>query len=250
MEKKVPNIRNYKLIIYLISIVLFFLLGYSYGVFKNEKLSKEKLAKIFYEEPALFSDVFLKMQELKKNNDNAKTSKIILDLKESLMKDNDFFLGNPKGEKVIIEFFDYNCGYCKKSLDAVTELLRTEYDLKISFRDYPILSPSSRVAAKAALASREQGKYFKFHSALMSVQGNLNKDIIFSIATNLNIDIDKLKKDMKKIEVEEIIEQNESLARKLNIRGTPTFIIDGKIYAGALELNKLREIINKSLSDS
>jgi protein-disulfide isomerase len=160
------------------------------------------------------------------------------------------YMGSEKPKVIIIEFFDYNCGYCKKSLDAVTELLRTEYDLKISFRDYPILSPSSRVAAKAALASREQGKYFKFHSALMSVQGNLNKDIIFSIATNLNIDIDKLKKDMEKIEVEEIIEQNESLARKLDIRGTPTFIINGKIYAGALELNKLREIINKSLSDS
>ena len=244
------NLRNYKLIIYLISIVLFFSLGYSYGVFKNKKFSKEKLTKIFYEDPVLFSDIFLKMQEVKKNNDTFTTSKIILDLKESLMKDNNFFLGNPKGKKVIVEFFDYNCGYCKKSLDAVTELLRTEYDLKISFRDYPILSPSSRVAAKAALASREQGKYFKFHSALMSVQGNLNKDMIFSIAMNLNIDIDKLKKDMKKIEVEEIIEQNESLARKLNIRGTPTFIIDGKIYAGALELNKLREIINKSLSDN
>jgi protein-disulfide isomerase len=160
------------------------------------------------------------------------------------------YMGSEKPKVIIIEFFDYNCGYCKKSLDAVTELLRTEYDLKISFRDYPILSPSSRVAAKAALASREQGKYFKFHSALMSMQGNLNKDIIFSIATNLNIDIDKLKKDMEKIEVEEIIEQNESLARKLDIRGTPTFIINGKIYAGALELNKLREIINKSLSDS
>jgi len=160
------------------------------------------------------------------------------------------YMGSENPKVIIIEFFDYNCSYCKQSLDAVTELLRTEYDLKISFRDYPILSPSSRIAAKAALASKEQGKYFKFHSALMSMQGNLNEDMIFSIATNLNIDIDKLKKDMKKIEVEEIIEQNESLARKLNIRGTPTFIIDGKIYAGSLELNKLREIINKSLGDS
>jgi len=160
------------------------------------------------------------------------------------------YMGSENPKVIIIEFFDYNCSYCKQSLDAVTELLRTEYDLKISFRDYPILSPSSRIAAKAALASKEQGKYFKFHSALMSMQGNLNEDMIFSIATNLNIDIDKLKKDMKKIEVEKIIEQNESLARKLNIRGTPTFIIDGKIYAGSLELSKLREIINKSLGDS
>ena len=137
-----------------------------------------------------------------------------------------------------------------KSLDAVTELLRTEYDLKISFRDYPILSPSSRVAAKAALAAKEQGKYFSFHSALMTMQGNLNEDKIFTIANNLEMDIEKLKIDMQKDEIEEIIENNESLARKLNIRGTPTFIINGKLYAGALDLKKLRQIINNSLQDS
>ena len=72
-------------------------------------------------------------------------------------------MGSDKPKVTIIEFFDYNCGYCKKSLDAVTELLRTEYDLKISFRDYPILSPSSRIAAKAALAARKQEKYFILH---------------------------------------------------------------------------------------
>ena len=222
--------------------------------FTKEQLSKEELNKLIYEyimeNPEVILDSVDKLR--KKMEENA-------GLDESYLKENFLqfannpnipYMGSEKPKVIIIEFFDYNCGYCKKSLDAVTELLRTEYDLKISFRDYPILSPSSRVAAKAALASREQGKYFKFHSALMSTQGNLNKDMIFSIASNLNIDIDKLKKDMKKIEIEEIIEQTKSLARKLDIRGTPTFIINGKIYAGALELNKLREIINKSLSDS
>ena len=222
--------------------------------FTKEQLSKEELNKLIYEyimeNPEVILDSVDKLR--KKMEENA-------GLDESYLKENFLqfannpnipYMGSEKPKVIIIEFFDYNCGYCKKSLDAVTELLRTEYDLKISFRDYPILSPSSRVAAKAALASREQGKYFKFHSALMSMQGNLNKDMIFSIASNLNIDIDKLKKDMKKIEIEEIIEQTKSLARKLDIRGTPTFIINGKIYAGALELNKLREIINKSLSDN
>ena len=222
--------------------------------FTKEQLSKEELNKLIYEyimeNPEVILDSVDKLR--KKMEENA-------GLDESYLKENFLqfannpnipYMGSEKPKVIIIEFFDYNCGYCKKSLDAVTELLRTEYDLKISFRDYPILSPSSRVAAKAALASREQGKYFKFHSALMSMQGNLNKDMIFSIASNLNIDIDKLKKDMKKIEIEEIIEQTKSLARKLDIRGTPTFIINGKIYAGALELNKLREIINQSLSDS
>ena len=157
------------------------------------------------------------------------------------------YMGSDNPKVIIIEFFDYNCSYCKKSMDAVTELLRTEYDLKISFRDYPILSQSSRVAAKAALAAKEQGKYFVFHSALMNMQGNLNDEKIYSLASKLEIDIKKLKIDMQKASIEEIIKKNEILAKKLDIRGTPTFIINGKLYAGALELNKLRQIINNSL---
>ena len=222
--------------------------------FTKEQLSKEELNKLIYEyimeNPEVILDSVDKLRKKMEKNAGLDESYLKENFLQFANNPNIPYMGSEKPKVIIIEFFDYNCGYCKKSLDAVTELLRTEYDLKISFRDYPILSPSSRVAAKAALASREQGKYFKFHSALMSMQGNLNKDMIFSIASNLNIDIDKLKKDMKKIEIEEIIEQTKSLARKLDIRGTPTFIINGKIYAGALELNKLREIINKSLSDS
>ena len=160
------------------------------------------------------------------------------------------FMGSDSPKVTIIEFFDYNCGYCKKSLDAIRELLRSEYDLKISFRDYPILSPSSRIAAAAALAAKEQGKYFLFHSALMNLQGNLDENKIYSTAENLEIDIVKLKEDMNKPEIKKILEENEELARKLNIRGTPTFLINGKLYAGALELSKLKAIINQSLEDS
>ena len=159
-------------------------------------------------------------------------------------------MGSDSPKVTIIEFFDYNCGYCKKSLDAIRELLRSEYDLKISFRDYPILSPSSRIAAAAALAAKEQGKYFLFHSALMNLQGNLDENKIYSTAENLEIDIVKLKEDMNKPEINKILEENEELARKLNIRGTPTFLINGKLYAGALELSKLKAIINQSLEDS
>ena len=160
------------------------------------------------------------------------------------------FMGSDNPKVTIIEFFDYNCGYCKKSLDAIRELLRSEYDLKVSFRDYPILSPSSKIAAQAALAAKEQGKYFLLHSALMSLQGNLDENKIYSTAESLQIDIIKLKEDMNKPEIKKILEDNEDLARKLNIRGTPTFLINGKLYAGALELNKLKTIINQSLEES
>jgi protein-disulfide isomerase len=222
--------------------------------FSEERLSKQELDKIMYEyimeNPQVILDSVDKLRKKMKED-----SKLDEDyLKENFMQfannPNIPYMGSDTPKVIIIEFFDYNCSYCKKSLDAVAELLRTEYDLKISFRDYPILSPSSRIAAKAALAAKKQGKYFSFHSALMSMQGNLNEDKIFTIANNLEMDIEKLKIDMQKDEIEEIIEDNESLARKLNIRGTPTFIINGKLYAGALDLKKLRQIINNSLQDS
>ena len=84
----------------------------------------------------------------------------------------------------------------------------------------------------------------------MNMQGNLNDEKIYEAASYLKIDLNKLKKDMQKINIEEILLENEELARKLNIRGTPTFIINGKIYAGALELSKLKTIIEESMNDS
>ena len=222
--------------------------------FSEETISKEEIDKLIYEYIMDNPEIILKsVDKLRKKMEKDSN------LDESYLKENFLklandpiipYMGSDKPKVTIIEFFDYNCGYCKKSLDAVTELLRTEYDLKISFRDYPILSPSSRIAAKAALAARMQGKYFELHSALMSMQGNLNEDKIFLIAKDLGIDLKKLKIDMQNPDIEKIITSNEELARKLNIRGTPTFIINGKLYAGALELNKLRKIINDSLKDS
>ena len=224
------------------------------NLYSEENYSKEELDNYIYEYIMKNPEVILESVDKlrQKMEDNAKVDDEYI--KENFIKfannPNIPYMGSDKPKVIIIEFFDYNCGYCKKSLDAVTELLRTEFDLKISFRDYPILAPSSRTAAKAALASREQGKYFIFHSALMNMQGNLNEDKIFSIATNLGMNLDKLKEDMDKLEIDNIIKDNETLARKLNIRGTPTFIINGELYAGALELNKLKTIIDKALNNS
>ena len=223
------------------------------SVKSEEKLSKEELDKFIYEyimdNPEVILESVDKLRQ--KMEESAAVDDEFLDenFEQIANNSNIPFVGSDKPKVTIIEFFDYNCGYCKKSLDAITELLRSNYDLKVSFRDYPILSPSSRTAAKAALAAKLQGKYFALHSALMSMQGNLNDEKIYNAASNLKIDLNKLKKDMQKINIEEILLENEDLARKLNIRGTPTFIINGKIYAGALELSKLKTIIEESMNN-
>ena len=244
-------IKNLFFKIYLFSVLFLFLVT---AVRSEDKLSKEELDKYIYEyimdNPEVILESVDKLRQ--KMEENAAVDDKFLDenFEQIANNSNIPFMGSNKPKVTIIEFFDYNCGYCKKSLDAITELLRSEYDLKVSFRDYPILAPSSRTAAKAALAAKLQGKYFALHSDLMNMQGNLNDEKIYEAASYLKIDLNKLKKDMQKINIEEILLENEELARKLNIRGTPTFIINGKIYAGALELSKLKTIIEESMNDS
>ena len=244
-------IKNLFFKIHLFSVLFLFLVT---AVKSEDKLSKEELDKHIYEyimdNPEVILESVDKLRQ--KMEENAAVDDKFLDenFEQIANNSNIPFMGSNKPKVTIIEFFDYNCGYCKKSLDAITELLRSEYDLKVSFRDYPILAPSSRTAAKAALAAKLQGKYFALHSALMNMQGNLNDEKIYEAASYLKIDLNKLKKDMQKINIEEILLENEELARKLNIRGTPTFIINGKIYAGALELGKLKTIIEESMNDS
>ena len=235
-------------------LLFIFLILHLSAATSEDKLTREELNEYIYEyimeNPEVILESVDKLRQKMQENSNTDNEFIEENFVEMANNANIPFMGSDKPKVTIIEFFDYNCGYCKKSLDAITELLRSEFDLKVSFREYPILSPSSRTAAKAALAARKQGKYFALHSALMSMQGNLNEDKIFQAASNLKIDINKLKKDMNNIDIENILQENEDLARKLNIRGTPTFIINGKLYAGALELNKLKTIINESLNDS
>ena len=242
-----------KLLINITLLFVFFNLHLSIAN-SEDKLSKEELDKYIYEyimeNPEVILESVDKLRQKMQENANLDDQFLKENFIEMANNTNIPFMGSDKPKVTIIEFFDYNCGYCKKSLDAITELLRSEFDLKVSFRDYPILSPSSRTAAKAALAAKKQGKYFAMHSALMSMQGNLNEDKIYKAASNLEINISKLKEDMNNLDIEQILQENEDLARKLNIRGTPTFIINGKLYAGALELNKLKSIINETLDDS
>ena len=242
-----------KLLINITLLFVFFNLHLSIAN-SEDKLSKDELDKYIYEyimeNPEVILESVDKLRQKMQENANLDDQFLKENFIEMANNTNIPFMGSDKPKVTIIEFFDYNCGYCKKSLDAITELLRSEFDLKVSFRDYPILSPSSRTAAKAALAAKKQGKYFAMHSALMSMQGNLNEDKIYKAASNLEINISKLKEDMNNLDIEQILQENEDLARKLNIRGTPTFIINGKLYAGALELNKLKSIINETLDDS
>ena len=142
-------------------------------------------------------------------------------------------LGNPKGDVAVIEFFDYTCPFCKAVEPRVEKLLKEDKGVKVILKEFPILTPESLVAAKAALASVKQGKYEPFHNALLAFRGRLQNEIIFDTAKNVGLDVDRLKKDMDAPEITDEIIANFNLARGLRIFETPGFIVDGHFLTDA-----------------
>lgn len=158
--------------------------------------------------------------------------------------------GNPKGSVTIVEFFDFNCGYCKMSEPFLEKILKEDHDIKMIYKDYPILGPTSVEAAKAALASVKQNAYVKFHDALMSQKDHLSSDAIYSIAKDIGLNVEKLKKDMTADEIAAHIKANEDLGREVGVRGTPMFIIGNQIFPGALQYEQMKSAVDKAHEDT
>jgi protein-disulfide isomerase len=152
-------------------------------------------------------------------------------------------IGNPKGDVTLVEFFDYQCGYCKAVHADVRRLLDSDGKVRLVYKEFPILGPASITAARAALAAQRQGKYDALHVALMENRGQLDDDKVFRIAGSVGLDVTQLKKDMQAPEINDILQRNLRLASELNIRGTPAFVVGDQIVPGAVSLDKLKELI-------
>jgi protein-disulfide isomerase len=151
------------------------------------------------------------------------------------------FAGNPKGDVTIVEFFDYRCGYCKKVTPVVREVLKKDGNVRFVFKEFPILGPDSRKAAEAAQAAWkiEPDKYLAFHVAMMENRGSLDEARILEIAKSVGLDPAKLKTAMTDPSVKAKLNDNLELAQKLQIGGTPAFVVDDQIMPGAVDLETL-----------
>ena len=230
--------------------ITIFLISVSHS---EENIDRKEIESIIHEyimnNPELIIKSVEKLRQVVEQEDDDKKNFLIKNFELFANDKNIPWQGEENASVILIEFFDYNCGYCKKSLDAITNILKSYNNIKVSFRDYPILSTTSTSAAKAALAAQKQGKYFNFHSNLMKFQGNLTEEEIFNIAKSSGLKIKQLKLDMDDPEIVAIINDTRDLAKSLGIRGTPTFLINGKLFAGALDENRLKFLIDEALSE-
>jgi protein-disulfide isomerase len=152
-------------------------------------------------------------------------------------------IGNPRGNVTITEFFDYNCGYCKSLFPTLMEVVKEDGNIRVVMKELPILAPSSRTAAMAALASVKQGRYYEFHTVLISYKGKLTDQTIMDAAKTAGLDVDKLQADMKNPEVAKTVSRNIDLATVLQINGTPALIVGKNFVPGAIDKAKLKELV-------
>jgi protein-disulfide isomerase len=143
--------------------------------------------------------------------------------------------GNPNGDVNVVEFFDYNCPYCRHALPDVLKLINEDGKVRLVLKELPILSDDSVAAARLALAANKQGKYFEMHQKLFSEPGKADKDKALQIGNELRLDIDQLQKDAQDPDIKKALDEAKELAQKLDLKGTPMFLIGDRVIAGASE---------------
>jgi protein-disulfide isomerase len=153
-------------------------------------------------------------------------------------------LGNPQGKVTMVEFFDYNCAFCKRALPDMLELLKTDPDLKFVLKEFPVLGPGSLEAAHVAVAARMQDtsgkKYIEFHQKLLGGRGPADKARALAVAKDVGFDMTRLEKDMNSDEVKVTIEENMKLADALGVNGTPSYVVGEEVVVGAVGVDELR----------
>ena len=157
--------------------------------------------------------------------------------------------GNAAGDVTVVEFFDYQCGYCRRALPTMVELLDKDANVRVVWKEFPILGPVSEFAARASMAAERQGKYHDFHIRLMGEKDELSVERIMEVAGLVGLDVAQLGRDMKDPAIQDYIQETRSLAQAIGIRGTPSFVIDGALVRGVVDSARMKELVAAARAD-
>ena len=212
-----------------------------------ESVIKDYLVK----NPEVLQDALTELDRRQKAAEVAHREQIVSEKSADLFHAPDgVVIGNPQGKVTLVEFFDYNCGYCKRALDDVGKLLQTEPELRLVLKDFPVLGPGSVEAAQIAGAVRNQLKgeaFWQFHLKLLSTHGPVGKAQAFAVAKDNGVDMEQLAKDLNGPQIKAGIEQTMQLADALNLTGTPSFVVGHEVVVGAVGYDELKDRIDNVL---
>jgi protein-disulfide isomerase len=195
------------------------------------------------EHPEIIRDAITALEEKEKAAEDAARKKTLADLSGPIYTAPDgFVIGNPKGTVTLVEFFDYNCGYCKRALEDLDRLMKENKDLRVILRDFPILSPNSVQASIIAVAAHDQltgDKFWDFHRKLLGTRGMVGKEQALDVAKSLGVDMTKLASDAAKPDVRTAIQGSEDIAKNLALNGTPSYVLGDDVLVGAVGFDEL-----------
>lgn len=208
------------------------------GTFSDEQ--KKSIEKIVKDYLVANPEIFLEVQgalEAKLEKEQAEKMKAMVseNAKDLYRHPNAAVAGNPDGDITVVEFFDYNCGYCKRALGDVAKLVEKDKNIRVVFADLPIIRDESEPVSRIALAARLQGKYWEVHRDLLATKGLITEAIALKVAEKAGLDMTKLKTDMNSAEIKGELERIKNLAKKMGINGTPHFLVGDRSIGGAPE---------------
>lgn len=180
--------------------------------------------------PEMIVNAMQKYEQKTRDEAQQKAQQMVLDNLEDLNNNpNDGIIGNKDGKVVLVEFFDFSCGYCHKLYPAMKNIVAKNPDVKFVAKSLTFVSPVSKYAAKASLAAKEQGKYHEVYTALFENKGPLTEAKVDELAVLAGVDLEKLKADMNSAKNEKVLNDMSELAGKIQVNGVPTLVIDGEI---------------------
>ena len=189
---------------------------------------------------SLLRDAIAALQEDEARQKSGATRGTIAELGQALTRTpGDPVAGNPNGDVTVVEFYDVRCPYCRRMVPVIAELIRRDPGVRVVYKDFPILGPASTLAARALLAAHKQGGYLKLHAALMTGSPSLDQDALRGVAGRIGLDWDRLQRDMGDPDIMGRINANLALGRRLDLQGTPAYVIGENVLPGAVDLSDL-----------
>jgi protein-disulfide isomerase len=206
----------------------------------------EAIRTYLLENPDVMAEVFENTQKYLIAEDEKRQSEMLKKNSDALYNDErDFSIGSPDAPITIVEFFDYNCGYCKRAFPDIMKLTQKNPDVRVVFKEFPILGPASEQAARVALASKGDGKYFAIHQGLLNARGSVSGAALSSLIEKHGLNADEIVTRGKNKDIDAHIKDVRNLAQSLGVSGTPAFIINNQLFSGALSSDDMQSLIDE-----
>jgi len=175
---------------------------------------------------------------------------IVQNADEIFYSDRDFVTGNPNGDITLVEFYDYNCGFCRRAMSDLMRLLDEDPDLRVVLKEFPVLGPGSVAAAKVSAAAINEEQFFEFHKLLLQNPGGADGVSAMEIAELSGLDISRIRSESEDPSIMQTLTDTLELAQNLGINGTPTYVVGNQLIIGAVGYEELKQRIAEARANS